>query len=85
MIGVGMVQTSSIQAAATVEDGQNELLGFMAVLAACCSSGLAGVYFEWVLKGSKVSRLVPVWCPSGVRLARGVRRGGCWPTTTIRQ
>mmetsp|Transcript_36527 Transcript_36527/g.97589 ORF Transcript_36527/g.97589 Transcript_36527/m.97589 type:complete len:318 (+) Transcript_36527:79-1032(+) len=54
--GVGMVQTSSMKASSTESaDGQNELLGFFSVLAACCSSGLAGVYFEMVLKGSKVS------------------------------
>jgi UDP-sugar transporter A1/2/3 len=34
---------------------KNSFLGFLAVLAACCSSGLAGVYFEMVLKNAKTS------------------------------
>ena len=34
---------------------QNPLLGFMAVLAACMTSGFAGVYFEKILKDSEVS------------------------------
>jgi len=38
-----------------VENKKNALLGFLAVLAACCSSGLAGVYFEMVLKNAKTS------------------------------
>lgn len=37
------------------ETKKNSFLGFLAVLAACCSSGLAGVYFEMVLKNAKTS------------------------------
>ncbi|KAJ6502467.1 nucleotide-sugar transporter-domain-containing protein [Mycena sanguinolenta] len=59
-IGVGVVQ---IQAGAVrvVEDGvpsedthtMNAIKGFMAVATACLTSGLAGVYFEMVLKNSQ--------------------------------
>ncbi|KAF7363515.1 hypothetical protein MSAN_01007800 [Mycena sanguinolenta] len=59
-IGVAVVQ---IQAGAVrvVEDGvpledthtMNALKGFMAVATACLTSGLAGVYFEMVLKNSQ--------------------------------
>ncbi|KAL6738144.1 hypothetical protein Aduo_011723 [Ancylostoma duodenale] len=34
---------------------QNSILGFIAVLVACCMSGFAGIYFEKILKGSSVS------------------------------
>ena len=33
----------------------NYTVGLIAVTLACCSSGLAGVYFEKILKGSKLS------------------------------
>ncbi|ETN77003.1 UDP-galactose transporter [Necator americanus] len=33
---------------------QNSILGFIAVLVACCMSGFAGIYFEKILKGSNV-------------------------------
>ena len=35
--------------------GSDRLLGFLAVIAACFSSGFAGVYFEKILKGTPVS------------------------------
>jgi UDP-sugar transporter A1/2/3 len=31
----------------------NQMVGLVAVLLACCSSGFAGVYFEKILKGTK--------------------------------
>ncbi|CAJ0603061.1 unnamed protein product [Cylicocyclus nassatus] len=34
---------------------QNSIIGFIAVLVACCMSGFAGIYFEKILKGSNVS------------------------------
>src|SRR6266545_259553 len=64
-IGVGIVQlqtavTKSTKASMVVGSAQeynvhhmNHLKGFGAVTAACFTSGLAGVYFEMVLKGSK--------------------------------
>lgn len=38
-----------------VEEGMNASLGLFAVFAACMLSGLAGVYFEKVLKGSNAT------------------------------
>jgi len=65
-LGVGLVQTSSLKSGpegspevANVDgnssNSSNSTLGLLAVFAACCSSGLAGVYFEMVLKHSKAS------------------------------
>jgi UDP-sugar transporter A1/2/3 len=56
-VGVGVVQIQSNNAAmipSRVVDthSMNQIKGFVAVIAACCTSGLAGVYFEMVLKGS---------------------------------
>lgn len=54
-IGVGIVQMqSSSMANHTNSANMNPFTGFMAVAAACLTSGLAGVYFELVLKGSNV-------------------------------
>jgi len=58
--GVGLVQTSSSTLSGsdgntTEADQANSLKGLAAVIAACCSSGLAGVYFEMVLKNAKTS------------------------------
>lgn len=55
-IGVGVVQIQSGHAkvpAATGVHSMNPLKGLMAVIAACFTSGLAGVYFEMVLKNSQ--------------------------------
>lgn len=60
-IGVGIVQISSNAAKATsttsttspvVHATMNPMKGFLAVSIACVISGLSGVYFELVLKGS---------------------------------
>jgi len=53
-IGVGIVQIQSINTntSGTAEHPMNGLKGLLAVLAACFTSGLAGVYFEMVLKNS---------------------------------
>ncbi|GAA5931550.1 uncharacterized protein JCM15063_001499 [Sporobolomyces koalae] len=61
--GVGVVQLQSTAAAggSKAAHGDNEMdkfKGLMAVGAACLTSGLAGVYFEMVLKGSKAD----LWC-----------------------
>lgn len=59
-IGVGIVQIqtgagSSAKTASLLFQGtsMNALKGFLAVVAACFTSGLAGVYFEMVLKNSQ--------------------------------
>lgn len=54
-MGVGIVQIQSGSGHRSSEDVQrdmNAFKGFMAVVAACFTSGLAGVYFEMVLKNS---------------------------------
>ncbi|KAK0393841.1 hypothetical protein QR680_000424 [Steinernema hermaphroditum] len=56
--GVALVQMPSGDKANHDEDDKtssDKLNGFLAVLAACFSSGFAGVYFEKILKGSTVS------------------------------
>ncbi|KAI0957475.1 hypothetical protein AcW1_005858 [Taiwanofungus camphoratus] len=57
-IGVGIVQIQSGSASSSSSDpslshDMKPLKGFMAVVAACFTSGLAGVYFEMVLKNSQ--------------------------------
>ncbi|KAI0831291.1 nucleotide-sugar transporter-domain-containing protein [Trametes gibbosa] len=55
-IGVGIVQIqngSSKKGTMGSEHDMNAFKGFMAVVMACFTSGLAGVYFEMVLKGSQ--------------------------------
>ncbi|KAJ4487868.1 nucleotide-sugar transporter [Lentinula aciculospora] len=56
-IGVGIVQIQSGVAAhhgsSTEMSAMNASKGFLAVVAACFTSGLAGVYFEMVLKNSQ--------------------------------
>jgi UDP-sugar transporter A1/2/3 len=61
-VGVGIVQIQSSSAAtpsssssspSSSHDSMNPFKGFSAVSAACFTSGLAGVYFEKVLKGSQ--------------------------------
>lgn len=53
-IGVGIVQIqgSTSHSTAMIND-MNAMKGFLAVAAACFTSGLAGVYFEMVLKNSQ--------------------------------
>lgn len=55
-IGVGVVQVQSIYATGkgpvTHRDGADPVKGFLAVFSACFTSGLAGVWFEKVLKGT---------------------------------
>jgi solute carrier family 35 (UDP-sugar transporter), member A1/2/3 len=48
-IGIGLVQIST-DTSGPADDGQNNAQGLMAVLSACILSGLAGVYFEKLLK-----------------------------------
>merc|ERR1711963_1294265 len=57
IIGVAMVQLSDAKETKATEQTrhQNRLLGFGAALTACVLSGIAGIYFEKILKGSTVS------------------------------
>lgn len=52
-IGVAIVQTAGTKSAAA--EHSSKLLGLAVVFCACCTSGLAGVWFERVLKGSTSS------------------------------
>ncbi|KAL1947880.1 hypothetical protein VTO73DRAFT_13604 [Trametes versicolor] len=56
-IGVGIVQIQNGSSSGHSSSGSgpdmNAFKGFMAVVMACFTSGLAGVYFEMVLKGSQ--------------------------------
>lgn len=52
-LGVAIVQLEGVSATirtSTSESGQDARIGFAAILAACISSGLAGGWFEYVLK-----------------------------------
>ena len=59
VIGIALVQMSgSKEMKATTEKEsrvQNQILGLVCVLTACILSGLGGIYFEKILKGSTVS------------------------------
>ncbi|KAI9484385.1 nucleotide-sugar transporter-domain-containing protein [Zychaea mexicana] len=69
MIGVTLVQSQSMASApppsgesGSIEDGsgvtQNPLIGLIAVITSCISSGFAGCYFEKILKTSDTSMWV---------------------------
>jgi len=54
--GVALVQMPKDGGAAKVSQRESDkFMGLLAVIAACCSSGFAGVYFEKILKTSSVS------------------------------
>lgn len=54
--GVALVQLSDVKDhSAATSEGQNRVVGLVAVLAACFLSGFAGIYFEKILKGSDIS------------------------------
>ena len=84
-VGVATVQLSQNSSNSKSESliEQDPLLGLVAVLLSCCSSGFAGVYFEKLLKGSDISLwmrnihlagygvivgLVGVWCNDGAEV-----------------
>lgn len=52
--GVALVQLPQ-QSGKTVKANSNQVVGLVAVLCACLSSGFAGVYFEKILKTSNIS------------------------------
>ncbi len=56
--GVAMVQLSDSKDTSQSSVEQSKVLGFSCALSACVLSGLAGVYFEKILKGSAS---VSVW------------------------
>ncbi|CAI4227453.1 unnamed protein product [Auanema sp. JU1783] len=51
----GMESFSETRTKREVNDEQNSIVGFLAVLVACFLSGFAGIYFEKILKDSDVS------------------------------
>lgn len=51
-VGIVQIQSGSGKGSLTIHSDMNAFKGFMAVVAACFTSGLAGVYFEMVLKNS---------------------------------
>lgn len=55
--GVALVQLpkDSSSSSSPKHDSADQFVGLAAVLAACCSSGFAGVYFEKILKGTSVT------------------------------
>ncbi|EEB09489.2 UDP-galactose transporter Gms1 [Schizosaccharomyces japonicus yFS275] len=55
--GIAVVQLQNLQGGSSSEENSelNAKTGFVAVIVACLISGLAGVYFEKVLKGTKSS------------------------------
>ena len=55
IIGVAMVQLSDSKEANVNTEHQSRATGFIAAIGACLLSGLAGIYFEKILKGSDVS------------------------------
>jgi len=55
--GVSVVQLNNSKSTENISASieQSQFIGILAVIAACCLSGFAGVYFEKILKGSKAS------------------------------
>ena len=51
VVGAALVQLSTLDSGAGIEKGENPLVGFLAVVASCFTSGFASIYFEWILKG----------------------------------
>lgn len=51
----GKAPKLKVRAVEAAAEAMNPQLGLLAVIIACCLSGLAGVYFEKVLKGSSAS------------------------------
>merc|ERR1712062_56064 len=55
IMGVAMVQLSDAKESNVNTENQSRVKGFVAAICACVLSGLAGIYFEKILKGSDVS------------------------------
>lgn len=54
-VGVALVQVAQLNVPSDSVHEQRPLVGFIAIVIACCLSGFAGVYFEKILKGSDVT------------------------------
>ena len=54
-LGVSLVQIQNTSSGSKSGQDQNQLVGLVAVVISCLSSGFAGVYFEKMLKGSDAS------------------------------
>ena len=54
-VGVALVQVQSISATSKLGQEQNQLVGLLAVIISCLSSGFAGVYVEKMLKQTSAS------------------------------
>ncbi len=54
-VGVAFVQVQGGGTSKVNTTDQNQVVGLIAVIVSCLSSGFAGVYFEMMLKGSNVS------------------------------
>lgn len=55
VFGISVIQVQNVNTSKAAGDDSNPILGLFAVITACILSGLAGVYFEKILKNSKVS------------------------------
>lgn len=55
VFGISIIQVQNVNSAKQANDTSSPMIGFISVLSACILSGLAGVYFEKILKNSKVS------------------------------
>lgn len=88
-VGVGIVQVQSVGGGGWKATAHlmNPAAGFLAVLIGCCTSGLAGVYFEMVLKNSPTDlwirnvqlslfSLIPAALPIIYDLSRSERGSG---------
>lgn len=55
-VGISIIQIQNVKSTGSDSNAQkNALFGLICVVAACILSGLAGVYFEKILKNSKTS------------------------------
>ena len=61
--GVSLVQLSTLDksSSTTAVDGNSTFTGLLAVGLACCTSGFAAVYFEYVLKSGSASSPNALW------------------------
>lgn len=53
--GISIIQIQNASSSSAGDENKNAVFGLFCVISACLLSGLAGVYFEKILKNSKVS------------------------------